>query len=606
MKNPIQVFEKIKDNFILYVETAFSSRYESFESQRKELLNKDKIFARSPWVEPLPIYEPSEFKIKDIKHVHNLDETELQIFKEIVNAGLVGDFKIYQHQYQMLQKAMKGQHCVITSGTGSGKTESFLLPLFAYLSKEMSKWRRTENTVNNRTWWIPLPGVRTTMLRRGTRRMNTETRQRPSENRPAALRALLLYPMNALVEDQLSRLRKALDSEDARSLFRGKYNDNRIYFGRYNSTSPVSGKLYKINQDNGSFVSNTYVIQKLKKELRAIEENNRDLELFINNEEDNFHQWLENNPEKLSPEELKKAAKEFNEGIKDLIANFQRLDGAEMRTRFDMQETPPDILITNFSMLSIMLMRHIEDPIFEKTKDWLECNTEFDKELTLEQREQEKKDRIFHLIIDELHLYRGGPGSEIAFIIRLFLARIGLTPDSDQLRILASSASLEGEEGKAFLKSFFGTEKREIEIIEGVEERPNTSAHPPLVELVKVIETLGRNSHKIEIDLNDRLGKQKATINEVDSVINDELSGNYHLVNFIIENEESLKSALYNAFEVYENDGNSRIRAVPAFKNGKEDDTSGVKFISEVLFGEHQTENKDAVKGFFFLGVAPF
>ena len=28
-----------------------------------------------------------------------------------------------------------------------------------------------------------------------------------------------------------------------------------------------------------------------------------------------------------------------------------------MRSRWDMQDYPPDILITNFSMLSIMLMR---------------------------------------------------------------------------------------------------------------------------------------------------------------------------------------------------------------------------------------------------------
>ena len=35
---------------------------------------------------------------------------------------------------------MEGKHCIITSGTGSGKTESFLLPLFAQLSKEMESW----------------------------------------------------------------------------------------------------------------------------------------------------------------------------------------------------------------------------------------------------------------------------------------------------------------------------------------------------------------------------------------------------------------------------------------------------------------------------------
>ena len=58
---------------------------------------------------------------------------------------------------------------------------------------------------------------------------------------------------------------------------------------------------------------------------------------------------------------------------KDLTAFFPRVDGAEMRTRFDIQVAPPDILITNYSMLSIMLMRDIDSGIFDKTKEWLEC-----------------------------------------------------------------------------------------------------------------------------------------------------------------------------------------------------------------------------------------
>ena len=133
MKNPIQVFDKIKDSFILYVKTAFSTRYPVFEQERETLLNQDKIFARSPWVEPLPIYKPSDYKISEIDSIANLNDEELKVFKDIASKGLVGDFKIYQHQYEMLTKAMEGNHCVITSGTGSGKTESFLLPLFVLL-----------------------------------------------------------------------------------------------------------------------------------------------------------------------------------------------------------------------------------------------------------------------------------------------------------------------------------------------------------------------------------------------------------------------------------------------------------------------------------------
>jgi len=571
MKNPIQIFDKIKYNFILYVKTAFNTRYERFEDNREKLLNQDKVFARTPWVEPLPIYKLSDFKISEIKNVANLNNEELQIFKAIVNAGLVGDFKIYQHQYEMLQKAMEGNHCVITSGTGSGKTESFLLPLFAYLSKELNKWRTEDNNINNTKWWSERGWGPVRIVGNGNTSLTEAVKQRPAPKRPAAIRAMLVYPMNALVEDQLSRIRKALDSDDTRHIFESKYKNNRIYFGRYNSTSPVSGKLYK--HDDGNIVPNKHKVQQLKKELNAIEDSNRELS-----------NYLSQNPNNLNGEE-----------IKDLIANFQRLDGAEIRTRFDMQETPPDIMITNFSMLSIMLMRDIENPIFDKTKTWLECNTEFDIELTPEQKELEKKERVFHLIIDELHLYRGGSGSETAYIIRMLLNRIGLTPDSDQLRVLASSASLEGEEGRAFLKSFFGTENKEIEIIEGTEIESAISNNYPLKEYTEVLESIGKESEKIEKALNEILQINETSIEIVDNELKSFLNNDINTIEYLINNQSEIKESLYFAFKV---DG--RTRAIPAFKNGMEDNTRGVKFISEVLFGDSQKENKNAVKGFFY------
>jgi len=82
----------------------------------------------------------------------------------------------------------------------------------------------------------------------------------------------------------------------------------------------------------------------------------------------------------------------------NLVANdsdarrfFPAMDGAEMWTRWDMQDTPPDLLITNYSMLNIMLMRDIEAGIFDATRHWLESES----------------NHVFHLVVDELHTYRG-------------------------------------------------------------------------------------------------------------------------------------------------------------------------------------------------------
>ena len=93
-----------------------------------------------------------------------------------------------------------------------------------------------------------------------------------------------------------------------------------------------------------------------------------------------------------------------------------------------MQRHAPDLLITNTSMLSAMLVREIDEPIWSQTKQWLHSTA----------------DAYFFLVLDELHLQRGTSGTEIAFLIRLLLERLGLDhPDHrHKLRILASSASL--------------------------------------------------------------------------------------------------------------------------------------------------------------------
>ena len=81
----------------------------------------------------------------------------------------------------------------------------------------------------------------------------------------------------------------------------------------------------------------------------------------------------------------------------DAALFFQTLDmgGAEMWSRWDMQDHPPDLLITNYSMLNIMLMRSIEAGIFDQTRAWLATDPT----------------HVFHLVVDELHTYRGTPGT---------------------------------------------------------------------------------------------------------------------------------------------------------------------------------------------------
>lgn len=454
MRDPIGAFYTIKDNFMRYVTTAFKTKFENLETERSELLNRDKVLYREPWIEPLPEYLSSGKYIRDLssEDLPGLTEDQLATFKGLVTGGedtglAPPYFLLHDHQAKMLKKSLEGKHCIITSGTGSGKTESFLLPLFAQLSKELANWARPgQKSEHQNGWWKSDSrlGDKDIVSAAEDFKMSATVQQRSHEKRPTAMRAMILYPMNALVEDQMTRLRLALDSDPVRDWLRQEANNNSIYFGRYNGATPVSGKLQKINEDGVSEV-NSSKVRSLRRELNTIDTNTQRVEQFIS--------------------EKSLSRKEAHE----LRAFFQRLDGSEMRSRFDMQAAPPDILITNFSMLSIMLMRDVDKRVFSATRDWLQC---LDIEESL--REQEKPNRVFHLVIDELHLYRGTQGTEVSYLIKLLLNRLGLCPDHPQLKILASSASLESGDPRSleYVSDFFGFKGEEdvrekFEIITG-------------------------------------------------------------------------------------------------------------------------------------------
>ncbi|MDD4057948.1 MAG: DEAD/DEAH box helicase [Bacteroidales bacterium] len=555
MKDPIGSFETIKENFIRYVKTSFGTKFEGVEKERYDLLNYDRVLYRKPWIEPLPDYVSSGKKINDLtaEDLGNaLNEGEVETFKGLVNTGLVGNFPLHSHQAEMLKQALLGNNCIITSGTGSGKTESFLLPLFAQLSKELANWTApNQQSTSINTWWRENGGLSAKQIVNTSNfTLSNDVRQRNHETRKAGVRALILYPMNALVEDQMSRLRKALDSDDTRNWLSKNTNGNKIYFGRYNGSSPVAGELKKI-KDDGTFAINTNKVKQLKEQLQQIETDSNRVAQYI-----------------------QQTGKTGNDA-KDLKSFFQRLDGAEMRSRFDMQVAPPDIMITNYSMLSIMLMRDIDKGIFNETKQWLE----------------ESENNIFHLIIDELHLYRGTQGTEVAYLLKLVLNRLGLNPNHPQLRILASSASLEakeetkeGQESKQFLKDFFGTEKP-FKIIEGknnpITAFPENGIKLPINPFKEIAEKF--SEVKGNITAVNFISTCEASATQLATAFNLPQEGNgiSKLISVIINPSFQLKERLFSPCQDY--------KAVCSTQANGDDDNG--KYFAETIF--ERTSNKE-------------
>lgn len=415
MKRPLALAKNLQQKFQSYIETDFWALNPDFQNARKELLNdpdKKAIF-QEPWFEIVKTYKSSGKKVEDlnITDFHNqLNENELIFFKQLVKGGLIDEnITLYAHQLNMIAKYWDGynqnrpKNLVITTGTGSGKTESFLLPLFSYLSKYYLRKNNAtiDNNPNRNNIWYLTP-----QIGNNNNRIYTEIPHRITDTENACVKAVIFYPMNALVADQMNRLRAALASPQTLSLFNQKQK-GRLYFGKYNS----SLKVARYN-NNGTLNNKREIAEEMESYYRAYEKLKEKFEDDRNDKK-----------------------------VKELFASTPNPLGSELLNRWDIQQTPPDILITNYSMLNVMMMRNEEDAFFTKTKDWLQADED---------------NNIFHLIIDELHLNRGTAGAEVAWLLRLYLHRLGLYPGHSQLRILASSASLEGDQAKEFLEDFFG------------------------------------------------------------------------------------------------------------------------------------------------------
>lgn len=171
----IKTAEAIKSTYRRYLQSLLSVRDEKLDRAVRKAIADTEMLDKGPYLEATPPYAPGA-SLRDLVADGTLDKG----FAQLASNALPFDRALYMHQEQSIRKVTAGRNVVVATGTGSGKTESFLLPILNSLIRE-----KENGTLG--------PGVR----------------------------ALLLYPMNALANDQLKRLRQLL----------AEYPD--ITFGRY-------------------------------------------------------------------------------------------------------------------------------------------------------------------------------------------------------------------------------------------------------------------------------------------------------------------------------------------------------------------------------------
>lgn len=159
--NPIERSRYINDRYKEYLRSSFEFGKTNLQKLFVEQLEKEKLF-KGPYVDMSFPFQRG----------HNLDYLIEKgvVCKSFRNLDDINFTRpLYSHQEESIKLIKSGRSAVITTGTGSGKTESFLYPILNELLFDVE-----------------------------------------NGNNEVGIRAIFLYPMNALVNDQIDRIRKIL------------------------------------------------------------------------------------------------------------------------------------------------------------------------------------------------------------------------------------------------------------------------------------------------------------------------------------------------------------------------------------------------------------
>ncbi len=226
------------------------------------------------WPDPLLQLNPnfaSGAHVDELVSRGELHQECKQIFRVKKTDGIGKQMRLYKHQLDALRVAQQKENYVLTTGTGSGKSLAYIVPIVDYVLRNPEKGR---------------------------------------------IKAIIVYPMNALANSQEEELKKFLSLG-------------------YPQGEPVT------------------------------------------------------------------------------FAKYTGQESSELRAQI--KKNPPDILLTNYVMLELMLTRTYEAPLIAKAHG------------------------LNFLVLDELHTYRGRQGADVALLIRRLRNRLNA---ADTLQCIGTSATL--------------------------------------------------------------------------------------------------------------------------------------------------------------------
>ncbi len=181
---PIELAHQIEGRYRRYLETTFYFRDPELRRSFKDALSAGHL-SKGPYLEATPVFKRTQSPAALFPTLlgGQPDDGFLQ--------AVEGQRPLYWHQGEASRKVSNDRNVLVATGTASGKTEAFIFPILLDLYREF-----LAGSLN--------PGVR----------------------------ALILYPMNALANDQRDRL-----GEIRKSLQEGN-SPFQFTFGQYIGETP--------------------------------------------------------------------------------------------------------------------------------------------------------------------------------------------------------------------------------------------------------------------------------------------------------------------------------------------------------------------------------
>lgn len=372
--NPLTITEEIHQKYIDFFKSSFVLNNEEL-SAKLDGLAQGNLLWKSPFISITQNYVFGQ-TAKELLH-------DTGVNNDVLDA--IGISKFYQHQELAIKNIVhSGRNTIVSSGTGSGKTETFLIPILNDCVKMDSL--------------------------RGTK-------------------AVIIYPMNALANDQVDRIRDILFRLNK---IRKSQSKREITFGIYTSQTPENNRDMAGQHDN-DFDTLTTIDTRCPSCLQY--------SLHVDSDRVNTFYTCRNE--------------------KDFRINYQII------TRRELRDNPPDILITNYVQLEYLLLRKKDSVLFQNNK-------------------------IKFLVLDELHSYQGARGVDVGLLIRRFRRRIQKNSTiSGDIICIGTSATISKDKLQQdrhtkisdFASRLFGVKFGNGDIFEGIREPWRFPTSKPLTSL---------------------------------------------------------------------------------------------------------------------------